>query len=98
MNLTSNPYLKNPKLRAMTHGNTTQRSDSVKQVYDAMASMGANSDKVKALYKKSHHAYDVSERINRKYDNFQADNVFGCTTRELIFKDIEVLERTLMVH
>ena len=80
----------------MTHGNATQRSDSVQQVYDAMASMGANSDEVKALYKKSHHAYDVSERINRKYDNFQADKVFGCTTRKFDSEKLTIKNRKVL--
>ena len=39
-----------PKLRGMTHGSATARSETVKDLYDAMAKMGVDSDEARVLF------------------------------------------------
>ena len=42
--------LLDPKLRGMTHGSATARSETVKDLYDAMAKMGVDSDEARVLF------------------------------------------------
>jgi len=41
------PAFQDQKLRGMTHGSATVRSETVKDLYDAMAKMGVDSDEAR---------------------------------------------------
>ena len=75
------PVFVSEVLRAQKHGIPTVSSESMKSLMANMGKSGERTLEVDAMYKKSHHSYGVSERINREYGpGFKENALFGIST------------------
>jgi len=73
------PVYINSDLREKKFGIPSKSSDTVSQLLDR-THLQNNDEKIRLMYLKSHHHFDVGEKVNRNYHDFSAENIFGGPT------------------